>query len=156
MHPTFQQTIIAAAAVIGLGGVAIAAPPAVSNPTASRAANPNVSREVAVEQQIADLHTKLLITSGQTKEWDQFAAVMRDNAASMDQTFEVRAAAMASMTASDNMKSYAEIAERHAREMQQLVPAFQALYATMSDGQKKTADQVFRANAARGKQASGG
>ena len=62
----------------------------------------------------------------------------------MDKVLQACAQSMMSMTAEENMKSYADIASRHAQNVQRLVPAFDALYATMSDGQKKTADQVFR------------
>jgi hypothetical protein len=53
------------------------------------------------------------------------------------------------MTATDDVKSYAAITAEHAKEMQKLVPAFQALYDTMSDSQKHVADQVFRSDASR-------
>jgi hypothetical protein len=43
------------------------------------------------------------------------------------------------------------VAMNHAQDMQKLVPAFQTLYDTMSDSQKKTADQVFRDDAHRGR-----
>jgi methyl-accepting chemotaxis protein len=55
--------------------------------------------------------------------------------------------ALPTMTAADNVKSYAEVSAEHAKEMQKLVPAFQALYDTMSDSQKHVADQVFRNDA---------
>jgi protein CpxP len=69
---------------------------------------------------------------------------MRDNARSMDQTFQQRVNTMYGMTAPENLESYSQIAMSHAQDMQKLAPAFQALYDTMSNGQKKTADQVFR------------
>ena len=47
------------------------------------------------------------------------------------------------MTAAANMQSYAQVAKDHAQDMQKLVPVFQALYDTMSDNQKRTADQVL-------------
>ena len=52
------------------------------------------------------------------------------------------------MTALENLQSYAAVAAEHAQEVQKLVPAFQTLYDTMSDSQKRRADTVFRDDAA--------
>ena len=49
------------------------------------------------------------------------------------------------MNAAENMQSYAQIAELHAQDTQKLAAAFQTLYGSMSDAQKKNADTVFRA-----------
>jgi periplasmic protein CpxP/Spy len=49
-----------------------------------------------------------------------------------------------SLNAVENMQSYANIAQRHAQDVQRLVPAFQNLYNSLSDEQRRTADQVFR------------
>jgi len=51
------------------------------------------------------------------------------------------------MTALQNMQSYQQIAEAHARDLQKLVPALENPYNAMSEQQKKLTDQVFRANA---------
>ena len=80
---------------------------------------------------------------------------MRDNARDMDETFKTRAQTMPAMNAAENMKSYAGISARHARGMENLVPAFATLYDTMSDGQKHIADQVFRDNADRSHRGQG-
>ena len=75
---------------------------------------------------------------------------MRDNAQTMDQTFQNRVQSMPAMTATENMQSYALLASTNAQDVQKLVPAFQALYDTMSDTQKRMADQVFRDDAHHG------
>jgi hypothetical protein len=155
MLKTFRQTIIASTAIIGLSAVAaLAAPPGTGDPTATRAAPMSsaqapakASMRVTIEQRITDLHAKLQISPAQQPQWDQFAQVMRDNAKSMDQEFQTRAQAITTMNAAENMKSYALISAQHAQDMQKLVPAFGALYGTMSDSQKHMADQVFRDNA---------
>jgi len=46
---------------------------------------------------------------------------------------------------SENMKSYADIAQRHAQDVQRPVPAFQNLYNSLSDEQRRTADRCFGA-----------
>ena len=100
-----------------------------------------------VERRISELHAQLSITPSEQQRWDQFAAVMRENARETDQTLVLRAQQFQSMNAVQNMQSYEQMAEVHARHLQKLVLAFQNLYDTMPDQQKRRADQVFRANA---------
>ncbi len=122
-----------------------------ATPHGSRAASarqPGETIESLVERRIADLHSKLHITPQQSQQWDQFAQVMRDNAKAMDTIYQQRAGRLGSMTAVDNMQSYAQIEQERAQDMQKLVPAFQTLYGSLSDQQKKTADQMFRNYAA--------
>jgi len=100
-----------------------------------------------VEARIKQLHGQLHITSAQDSQWNQFAQTMRDNARDMDEAAEQRAQQFATMTAVENMQSYEKLAEDHVQHLQKLIPAFQALYDSMSPEQKKTTDQVFRAGA---------
>jgi periplasmic protein CpxP/Spy len=151
--PSFRQTIIATTAVISLSAVAAAAAPPPAGDTAVHPSSPSVTQgkpdtghnmTAKIELRITDLHARLLISPAQQPQWDRFAQVMRDNARSMDEAFQQRIQVIPTMTAPANIKSYARVAEDHAQDMQRLVPAFQALYDTMSDEQKRTADQVFR------------
>jgi hypothetical protein len=48
------------------------------------------------------------------------------------------------MTAVGDLKSYGEIIDAHADGIKKLIPVFTALYASMSDAQKKAADTCFR------------
>jgi D-alanyl-D-alanine carboxypeptidase len=153
MRPSFRQTAIATTAIIGLSTFAAAAAPlpATGNPTVVRAsatsAQTTHAMDTKIEQRIADLHAKLQISAAEQPQWDQFAQVMRDNARTMNQTFQQRVHTLPAMTATDNMQSYAQIATEHAQEMQKLVPAFEALYASMPDSQQRVADKVFRDDA---------
>jgi hypothetical protein len=156
MRTSFRQTVLATTAILGLSGFAFAAaaaPPAAGNPTvvapAAAPAKPAVrqSQESTVEQRIADLHAKLKITPAEQVQWESFAQAMRDNAVAIDQAFQSRVKALPTMTAAENVKSYAELSAEHAKDMQRLVPVFQALYDSMSDSQKHAADQVFRNDA---------
>lgn len=97
-----------------------------------------------VEHRITDLHGKLKITPAQSTQWDAFAQVMRANARDVDAAFAQRAAKLASLSAVDNMKSYADIEQTRAQDMQKLVASFQDLYGVLSDSQKQAADQLFR------------
>ncbi len=142
--------LIPAMALSG-GAFAQTATPTAPAPTTPAPAQPKapgakqVSRADRVEKHIADMHAQLRITPAQQSEWDQFAQVMRENAASMNDTMEKRRAGFASLNAADNMESYAQIAEQHAQNMQKLATTFKVLYGSMSEDQKKNADAVFRA-----------
>ena len=71
---------------------------------------------------------------------------MRQNATDVEAAIKDRAANAKTMNAIDNLKSYEKVAETHEQGVQRLIPAFQTLYDSMSDAQKKNADAVFRAN----------
>ncbi len=124
------------------GATTAAAP---SAPAAAPAkAGPAGKHEDFVEKRIKDLHTKLKITDQQTQQWEAFAQTMRDNAQKTDEAFRDRAQKISGLNADDAMKSYAALAQLHADNMQKLVTAFTALYGTLSDEQKATADTLFR------------
>jgi protein CpxP len=105
---------------------------------------PGETMGAMVEKRISDLHRQLQITSAESTQWGQFAQVMRDNAKEIDQAYADRANKLDSMSAVDNMQSYAQIEQLRTQQVQKLVPAFQALYTSLSDQQKQTADAVFR------------
>jgi hypothetical protein len=150
LRPATANTLLAS--VLLAGGLALSGPSLAqtATPPVAPAAHPAVSApttpnlQAMVEQRIKDLHTRLHITATQEPQWDQFTQVMRDNAKGTDDLYEARADKMASMTAVENMQSYAAIAQQHATELQKLVPAFQTLYGSFTDQQKKQADEVFR------------
>ena len=48
------------------------------------------------------------------------------------------------MNAVDDLHSYEAIADAHAAGVKKLMTAFETLYASLSDAQKKNADAVFR------------
>src|SRR5215470_6313251 len=132
-----------------------AASPGMEKPAAT-ASSPLAGHPVAgktaqerVEQRIKELYSQLRITPAERPQWDQFAEVMRENARDMDQAWLQRVDTFRSLNAVQNMQSYEQIAQQHAQHVQKLVPAFQNLYNSMPDEQKRLADQVFRANAER-------
>ncbi len=103
-----------------------------------------------VERHVADLKRRLMITPAQQPQWDTFTAVMRQNAKHMETLYSDRAAHAATLSATDDMRTYAELARAHADDLQKLVPSFDALYATMSAEQKANADKVFQQFQGRG------
>ena len=121
----------------------------------ARAASPEPDSATAVtastadrvEARIKELHTNLRITPAQEELWNKVAQVMRDNAKTMEALIKARSEKAGTMTAVDDLKSYGEIAEAHADGLKKFIPAFEPLYAGMSDAQKKTADTLFRQHA---------
>jgi len=131
----------AVAAALMLSAPSFAADQAAS-PQSSDTAKTKMGHHV--EARIADLHKKLGITAAQEPQWSAVAQVMRDNANAVSQLVNDRKAKSVSMTAPDDLRSYEAITDAHADGLKKLVPAFDALYATLSDDQKKTADSLFR------------
>ncbi len=153
--------LLAATIAVPSAGFAQGAPPAASQtPPATTATpapaapaprapamhkpRPSQSRDARVETRITQLHKELGITSAQQGQWDQFAQVMRDNAKAFGKAIQDRAAKLASMNAMESMQSYAALAELHSQDVQKLTAAFQTLYGSLSDAQKKAADTAFR------------
>jgi hypothetical protein len=72
---------------------------------------------------------------------------MRSNAQAMDSLFAERAQSTGTKTAEPADKRlhwYARLTAAHAEAVNKLVPVFDALYQSLSDEQKKTADDIFR------------
>lgn len=127
------------------------APASATSSSASPAATKTHAqrRADAVEEQITDLHTKLSITDAQSTQWNAYAQAMRDNAQKTAAAFHDRAQGLSTMSADDVMKSYAQLAQLHADNMQKLSTAFSGLYAVLSPEQKQSADALFQNRAAK-------
>ena len=119
--------------------------PTATPPTGSPA--PSVATQAAVDQRIRALQSQLGITEAQMPLWSAFTQAMRDNAAATDALFTQRAGAVATMSAPDNMHSYAQVARSYADNTERLATAFDSLYASLSDTQKQAADTLFRQQA---------
>jgi len=102
----------------------------------------NMSKDV--DAHIAQLHGQLEITPAEEPQWAAFAQVMRENAAQMDAAFSARGQTLPTMDAVENLQSYAQIAQIQSANMQKLAAAFQTLYASFPEAQRKVADGVFR------------
>ncbi|HTF33541.1 MAG TPA: Spy/CpxP family protein refolding chaperone [Myxococcota bacterium] len=112
-------------------------------PPPSEGTHGSSSHADRVETRIQDLHRNLKITAAQEPQWHDFAQVMRDNAHAIDAIRQERSANLSKMNAVDDLRSYQKLADAHADGLKKLVPAFEALYNTMSDDQKKNADAAF-------------
>ncbi len=108
--------------------------------TMKQHAKPSADR---TERRIKELHDKLRITPAQEALWGNVAASMRDNGKALRATVTDRSTRLKTMTAVDDLKSFQVIADQHSQGLRQLIPTFEALYASMSPAQQKNADKVF-------------
>jgi hypothetical protein len=146
-QPCLRRVTLAVAAVL------VAAPytafaQSVPPPPPQTAPSPP-STQSAADQRIQALRAQLHITDAQVPQWNAFAQAMRDNATSTDALFRQRASAAATMSALENMKSYAQVARAYADATEALATAFEGLYSVLTDQQKQTIDTLFRQEAAR-------
>jgi protein CpxP len=100
------------------------------------------SRDQQVEAQLKQLQQELAITDAQKAQFDAFGQVMRSNAQAMDSAMQ-QEQQNPPKNAVDDLKSVQHLAETQLDGLKRLVPAFQALYDSLSDQQKKKADTVF-------------
>jgi periplasmic protein CpxP/Spy len=124
-----------------------AAPAAVPAPDTNATPAVTKSMSVEVDQHIMLLHGQLGITTAEEPQWEQFANVMRQNAADMEQALASRSVDVTKMNAVDNMQSYAQLAQLHADNMQKLSIAFKSLYDSLPAKQQIVADKVFQQHA---------
>jgi hypothetical protein len=97
-----------------------------------------------VEARIKELRDKLHITDAQVPQWNEVAQTMRDNAKASQQIVEEGRKNEKTMTAVDDLKLYAQLAETHAAGVKKLATAFETLYGQLSVDQKKAADAAIR------------
>jgi protein CpxP len=133
----FTAALILGAVLFSLPSAAMAQ----ASPAPAPAAK--ATRSDRVEARIKSLHDTLKITSAEEPQWQAVADVMRDNAKTTGTLIQQRAANAKTMTAVDDLNSYAAIADAHATGVKKLATAFTTLYASLSDPQKKLADAAF-------------
>jgi protein CpxP len=108
-------------------------------------AQPSAPHAETVEQRIAGPHTALKITPEEEPAWQAVAQAIRDNAATLQKLAADKAAQMRQdVTAVEDLQTYLQFAQAHVDGLKNLIAAFQTLYASMPDQQKKLADGVFR------------
>ena len=138
-----KKALVMLATAVSMGSAfAQTAAPAAAPENAASAPAAKAGYERNVEDRIAYLHAQLKITPAQETQWKAFADAMRSNGETMSQLFQQRKAAT-NVSALDDMKQYATIAQAHADGMKKLVDAFDPLYGSLSPEQKKLADATF-------------
>lgn len=133
------RTVMAAALVAAIGFTAI--------PSLAMAAGAKPTEVERVELRIKSMHTKLKITPEEEAKWSVVSDVMRENAKKMDALTQARMDHVKTMNAVEDLKSYGEIVDAHAEAIRKFAPAFENLYASMTDAQKLDADELFRQGA---------
>ena len=118
-----------------------------ANPSLAASAKGKATPSDSVEARIKAMHGSLHITSAQESLWNNVAQAMRENAKAMADIRKARAEHAPALNAVDELKSYATVIEAHEDGLHKFIPVFQALYESMSDAQKKTADAEFRRHA---------
>jgi Spy/CpxP family protein refolding chaperone len=97
-----------------------------------------------VEGRIAYMWAELRITPAQQAQWDQVATAMRAQAAKMDEMArQMRGRRDQPSNAIDQLDRRAQMAEMHATNAKAFAAAFKPLYDSLSDDQKKSADELF-------------
>lgn len=108
------------------------------------AATTETSAVDRTEARIKQLHGALKITEEQEKLWNNLTQVMRENAKDMDTLTKDNAQKIKTMNAVEHFKFHSQITEAQLGQQKKFIPPFEALYASMSDEQKKITDTIFR------------
>jgi periplasmic protein CpxP/Spy len=95
-----------------------------------------------VDAQLGEIKKRLNITAAQQSQFDQFAATVKQNAQAMEAVMQ-KAGQSAERNAVEGLRTAADFAQTEADNLKRLVPALDALYASFTDQQKRTADQLF-------------
>lgn len=148
-----MKTTPALLATLLLASGPVLAPAAFAQNSATQTTAPSASEHATakpdmyhakLEERINSMHQRLQITPEQETIWNGFAGTMRSNAEAIQQVYKQRAEKLNTMTAPENLHDYAQIEMDRAQNIQKLSAAFDALYAQLSEPQKKTADTMFR------------
>ncbi len=92
-----------------------------------------------IEANIARLHQQLQITPAQEPRFAALANVMRENARMMPSPPPA-----ANSNAVDDLRLAIQVGEQEVSGLRRLLPALEALYASLSPAQQQIANQVFR------------
>jgi hypothetical protein len=94
-----------------------------------------------IEASISSLHQRLQITPAQEAQFGAVANVMRENARA---EATVPQQPPANGTAVDDLRAYIRYSEVELAGLKKMLPALEALYATLSPTQKNAANAAFR------------
>jgi len=106
-----------------------------------------VGRPSAVEYteaEINQLQGALKITEAQKELWNNLTQVMRENAKDMDALTKDRSENAKTMNAVEHLKFHSQLTAAHLDQLKKFIPPFEALYASMSNEQKKITDTIFQ------------
>ena len=148
----FSELFVATAAfAVALGGTLVGLPLVLDNP-ALAADRPAVGQgdehfpmpSERIDARLAYIKTALKITDAQTGQWNAFADVMRGHAKDADAAItEMREFRDQKHTVIDRMERTQRLLMKEAAHLEELLAAARPLYASLSDDQKKTADDLL-------------
>jgi len=95
------------------------------------------------ESQIKQLQNSLNITAEQEPLWKDLAVLMRENAKDIDALRKQRAEHRTGLNAVERMKFHSQVTESQLNQLKKFIPVFEAFYNSLSEAQKKSADEIF-------------
>jgi uncharacterized protein YhaN len=148
-HPALAALALATALAGGVGLSALTAQNAAAQATTApqqtqqdRERHHSASRHI--DGRIAFLKTELKITDAQAPQFDRVAQAMRQNAQAIDQARQqMHANRDQPKNAVERLETRTRFAALRAQSSQRFLDAFKPLYASLSDDQKKAADEML-------------
>jgi protein CpxP len=146
---TVFPALAMAALLSGAGFASLTAPPAAAQATtapqqAEHHERHHFSPARHVEGRIAFLKAELKITDAQAPQFERLADAMRDNAKTMEQAIgQRRGMRDQPQSAVQRLEARTQFAALRAQSDQRFLDAFKPLYASLSDDQKKAADELL-------------
>lgn len=103
------------------------------------------------EGRLAFLKAELKITEGQTKQWDAFAAALRENVAKLNEAYKAPdREAMQKLSPAERLGWFEKAITTRLDAVKRSRAAMEPLYAALSDDQKKMFDRFIPTSAMRG------
>lgn len=143
---TLSAAALLAAIAGGVGTAILPAPQVVAqtSPTAPRPDWPHFMPSRHIEGHIAFLKAELKITGAQDALWERVAAAMREDVKDFDQALEqLRANGQEPQTAVQSLEARLRLVALREKGEEQFLAAFRPLYESLSDAQRKTADELL-------------
>jgi periplasmic protein CpxP/Spy len=97
-----------------------------------------------VAARIKYLHDRLRIKAEQEQLWERVGEVIRDNAQSLAPLLKERFRMTTSGSAPSLLNAYQAVGEAQLDSLKKIIAAFDPLYASLSESQKKIADAILR------------
>ena len=92
---------------------------------------------------VAFLKAELAITDAQSKAWEAYAEALKKNLQNMQDMRQPMMSAMMGKTPVERLDAHLTAMENRLKVLKDVKPALGALYQTLSDDQRKKADQVL-------------
>lgn len=105
---------------------------------------PPPMRPSHIDGRLAFLKAELHITPAQEPQWDKVAQTLRQNDQERRQSFaQLRTERGQPPNALQHLETRARLSAQRAQQTDRFLAAFRPLYDTLSDGQKKSADELM-------------